>query len=171
MILIKSNVITKSTKIRKLKVLSTDKTQAEEFFDQEALEDAKKHWHRDLSREHLFYMKVNDFLNLAQAGHDAAKERTVQLLLRDKIPLESIPYLKVENKGKSDMDDSAKEWVVTGHEGRHRARALQSLGIDIIPVMITHNTMRWGKAKNRPVKVWAQEPKKKAYPYKSLFQE
>ena len=147
--------------------------EADQYFDEARLVKARSQ--SDLSRERLVYMKIDDFLALARGGFDKAKERTVSLLLRDKIPLDSIPYLKVENAPEDDeevkMDNSAKSWQVDGHEGRHRARALHALGIKEIPVVIIHATMRWGKSKTRPKYVWAEKPKTDALLFKDIIRE
>lgn len=166
MIVIKGKKLVRSSNKEKANTESVD-----QYFSEDALVRAKDHFNRSGSRERLFYMDIDDFLSLCRKGFDAAKERTVALCLRDSIPLESIPYLKVENKGDAEMDDSAKEWLVTGHGGRHRARAMQAMGIRLIPVMIIHSTMRWGRAKKRPQKVWAQEPRTNFVLYKDAFQE
>lgn len=147
--------------------------EADQYFSEDALVRAR--YDNGMSRERLVYMDIEDFLALARNGFDAAKERTVSLLLRDNIPLESIPYLKVDNDAKKGedvgMSQSAKNWQVTGHEGRHRARALRELGLKEVPVVICHSTMRWEKSKNRPKYIWAEKPKTDALLFKDVVRE
>lgn len=112
--------------------------------------------------ERLYFVSIDHFLQLAKSGFDSGKERTVQLLLRDKIPLSSLPYLKVSQKNKS-------EWVVTAHEGRHRARAFASAGFTHIPVVIKHDTVDISKSFTAPTYVWAQVPKKDALLFLDVF--
>lgn len=160
---------TKNGKLKKYeKAAAVDK-----YFEEDAIHKAKNQ--NSMSREKMFYMKVDDFLALARGGFDPAKERTVELLLRDKVPLSSIPYLNVENDLEKTEEvkpeHSADNWRVTGHEGRHRARALAQLGFKVIPVVIKHRTMRWDKSKTKPTYVWAQSPKDDALLYDSVFKE
>lgn len=165
------------TKSKKGKVKKATKASkihpADQYFSEKALESARRD--NGFSRDRLVYMRVEDFLALARNGFDAAKERTVSLLLRDNIPLESIPYLKVDNDTKKGEEvgtsQSAKNWQVVGHEGRHRARALRALGVKEVPVVICHSTMRWEKSKNRPKYIWAEKPKTDALLFKDVVRE
>ncbi len=161
------------TKPKKGKQVKAKVHPADQYFSEEALEKAR--YDNGASRERLIYMDVDDFLALAKNGFDSAKARTVSLLIRDKIPMESLPYLKVDNAAKDNedvgMSQSAKNWQVTGHEGRHRARALLELGIKEVPVVVCHSTMRWEKSKNRPKYIWAEKPKTDALLFKDVIRE
>lgn len=173
MIVIKGTV-KRLAKDKRFRQVKANKTRAvDQYFEDEALVWARKD--NGMSRERLVYMDPDDFLALAKHGHDPAKERTVALCLRDKIPLSSIPYLMVDNQPEDDeevgMSQSAKNWLVTGHEGRHRARALRAIGMKEIPVIIKHSTMRWAQSKNRPKYVWAQKPKNDALLFSDVIKE
>src|ERR1700758_2245888 len=89
------------------------------------------------ARDRLVSMKIEDFLHLARAGHDPAKERGVNKLIRTNTKFETLPYLYFD----LEPDGSAK---VTGHEGRHRARALLQLGYTTMPVEL-RGPIRWSE--------------------------
>mgnify|MGYP005995381089 CR=1 FL=1 len=112
------------------------------------------------SRETVVVMDVRDFLELAapitsgesiefefdgarytSPSVDPFKYRGVVDALARGIPFADVPYLLI---GPADDEGEAK---VTGHEGRHRATALQELfNVDQIPVRIRSSNFRWGEA-------------------------
>jgi hypothetical protein len=108
------------------------------------------------SRETLVAMSPDDFLTLAapigegggayqdpETGRHyvASKmERVVDALERG-VPLEDIPYLQIKP---ADEDGHAK---VRGHEGRHRAIALEKMGVRLMPVRLKADNHRWGSGR------------------------
>ena len=103
------------------------------------------------SRDKLIMMRINDFLNMAKKGHSIEKKQRV----KDMIKLEEkfqLPSLDI------DYTDSTTAKVV-GHEGRHRARALLSLGYTSMPVVLHTNRIRWSEqntpeAKFDYIQIW-----------------
>lgn len=95
------------------------------------------------SRETLVYMSPSDFLRMAEPGHSDDKEATVQGVLKAGQKFRSLPHLSFEHDGKGVAR-------VIGHEGRHRARALQALGVQQMPVVLQSQasskgpSIRWG---------------------------
>ena len=53
------------------------------------------------------------------------------------------------------LDITTKNGVaqVTGHEGRHRMDVLKEHGIDLVPVLIRSDTLRWGENPNHPLQI------------------
>jgi hypothetical protein len=95
------------------------------------------------SRVTLTYMSPADFLKMAEAGTDAYKTERVAAYLQQGEKFSSLPFLSFVHDGKG----HAK---VTAHEGRHRARALQALGVQQMPVLLRSlgtergQSIRWG---------------------------
>lgn len=104
------------------------------YFTREALATAvaESGWR---SRTALVAMAPETFLALAYAGYMPEKAANVDAALQTTGAFWDVPYLMVEENG-----DSAQ---VTGHEGRHRARALQALGVREMPVRIHARWLRW----------------------------
>ena len=102
-----------------------------------ALEDA--HNQPEGSRDILIYINPQDFLSIARSGFCDEKMKTVQALTQDKICFNDIPFLNFVHDG----EGTAR---VTGHEGRHRARALLELGINEMPVLLRHRYDENGQA-------------------------
>ena len=97
----------------------------------------------DKSREILSTMPIQNFLSAALSGRSIEKEMTTERLLRSGEKFESVPVLYVRNNG----DGTG---TVTGHEGRHRARAIAKLGYKEMPVKIISQggdgrAIRWGQ--------------------------
>lgn len=104
------------------------------YFTREALATAvaESGWR---SRTALVAMAPETFLALAYSGYMPEKAANVDAALRTTGAFWDVPYLMVEEDG-----DRAQ---VTGHEGRHRARALQALGVREMPVRIHARWLRW----------------------------
>lgn len=99
------------------------------------------------SRETLTYMSPSDFLLMAREGHDAEKMRGVIGLVKQGIRFNTTPVLLFTHDGKGLAH-------VIGHEGRHRARVLQALGVKEMPVVlrsisaVNGPAIRWGSQNN-----------------------
>ena len=88
----------------------------------------------------LVQMPIDQFLKLAERdipGSRPDKEERVQNIINKSEKFSSVPYLYIE----TDDNGNAK---VTGHEGRHRARALKALGYNTIPVEL-RSDIRWSE--------------------------
>ena len=84
-------------------------------------------------------MKITDFLSMAKPGFDQSKADHVTELLEKGAKFESVPYLYF------DLENGNAR--VTGHEGRHRARALLQLGYSTMPVEL-RGQIRWSEQTN-----------------------
>ena len=116
-------------------------TDSAQFFNDAALRQAANQ--NDKSREILSTMPIQNFLSAALSGRSIEKEMTTERLLRSGEKFESVPVLYVRNNG----DGTG---TVTGHEGRHRARAIAKLGYKEMPVKIISQggdgrAIRWGQ--------------------------
>ena len=134
---------------------SAPKESGDSLFSSDAIAAAKKQ--NDKSREILVYMPINDFLKAAKsiAGEpleaSQTKLKNTMGLLESNTPFSSIPSLTFKNKG----DGTGK---VVGHEGRHRAMAINALGLNErgtsqIPVILRSEagegpSIRWGQQSN-----------------------
>jgi hypothetical protein len=113
------------------------------------------------SRSTLVAMSPADFLTLAAPIGDGAgtladpetgrqydpykMERVVDTLERGWL-LEDIPFLNLgDPTGR--FDEGLK---VTGHEGRHRAMALEKMGVRLMPVRLSTRDYRWGRDDKSP---------------------
>lgn len=110
-------------------------------FSEEALEAAKRQ--NDKSREIVVDMPIKHFLKAAKQEVSTTKLKNTIELAEKGTPFDSIPLLTFKNNG----DGTAK---VTGHDGRHRAFALQRLGVKTIPVRLVSEggngpSIRWGQ--------------------------
>lgn len=112
-----------------------------------ASKDAGSHFtidkeQRYKSRDKFVSMKITDFLAMAkQAPRSAEKTLGVEDLLNKGVKFESAPYLYY------DFDREDTNARVTGHEGRHRARALLAAGYTTMPVEI-RGPIRWSEQQN-----------------------
>jgi hypothetical protein len=86
------------------------------------------------SRTKLIDMNIDDFLSLAKKGFVKSKQDEADERVANGTPFTSIPYLNAYPTEQSD-----KTYQVEGHEGRHRARALQKAGYTTMPVLLTTN--------------------------------
>jgi hypothetical protein len=111
------------------------------YFDQETLARAKNQTKQ--SRDILIHMDPEVFLKMAMSGYDETKMARVQGLFDSGTKFSDIPFLGFVHDGEGSA-------VVTGHEGRHRARALIKAGVKSMPVLLGHRydengqSMRWG---------------------------
>jgi hypothetical protein len=103
--------------------------------------------HNDKSRSTLVYMTPADFLRVAEHGFDQQKQSNVDGLLKQGVKFRSLPTLSFFHDGQGVAQ-------VVGHEGRHRARALQRLGVKQMPVILRSlasaegKAIRWGSQHN-----------------------
>lgn len=108
------------------------------------------------SRYGIALMSPDEFHKLAMGrskehmeSFEADNRRgSIRKALKSPEGLEQIPQLWIDtNDGKV---------FVKGHEGRHRMDVLKDMGIDMVPVMITHPTLRWGENPTRPSLLWSE---------------
>jgi hypothetical protein len=112
-------------------------TSAASYFDPALISDAKTVDYKDRSK--VIDMEIKDFLKMAlplKRGPMADKMEQVQLFVKHGKKLSSLPQLFFDCSG-----ETAK---VTGHEGRHRALALQEAGCKSMPVEI-RGPIRWSE--------------------------
>ncbi len=85
-------------------------------------------------------MSPSTFLRMAKhiSTPDKDKLAGVTSAAEKSIKFDDITYLVI-----SDTDDKNVQQV-TGHEGRHRAMYLQSIGVSNMPVVIKSYNIRWG---------------------------
>lgn len=121
------------------------------YFSDEALQHALDE-SGERSRVTIVAMSPDDFLRLAERGRDADKAATVEAALA-RGTLRDVPFLTFRNLG--------EDAVVTGHEGRHRAMALERLGVQRIPVRLVSQEyraipIRWSQWQDGPPRgeVW-----------------
>jgi hypothetical protein len=124
-------------------------------FDPKALEQYATQSSK--SKIKMVNMDIDDFLRLAEFGYDKNKEAGAEQRLKDGVKSNTLPGLTVYTK-----DGDLK---VTGHEGRHRARALQKAGYSTMPVLWESNIIwgaqtdpeAWGYEAKWPDRVYAQK--------------
>jgi len=109
------------------------------------------------SRYKLINISIEDFLRLAKFGKNNSKLSEATSRVKEGVKFTSIPYLYMDREG-----DNLR---VTGHEGRHRAMALQQAGYNTMPVEI-RSDIRWSEQTdperfdyetNWPERIYAQE--------------
>ncbi len=108
------------------------------YFAPEALDRVEKMSKANLSRSVLVYLTPAEFLAMAEPGYEAQKTQGVANALRAGTLFEDVPFLVVES------DRTSGVARTTGHEGRHRIRALQALGVERIPVLLWTG-IRWSE--------------------------
>lgn len=113
-----------------------------DWFDSDALYAAK---HLLPKNEMLVYINPSDFLKLAKTinnkhGYGKEKMRGVTKLVKKGTPFSEIPYLRImqayeldEDWNESPIPNTGQVW---GHEGRHRAMNLKSMGWKKMPVIL-----------------------------------
>jgi len=107
---------------------------ATDRFDPAEIEKASQQGYK--SKNKLVDMPIIDFLKLAEFGFDKQKEILAQKREQEGMKFTSIPYLYMEREGNN--------LRVTGHEGRHRARALLAAGYETMPVE-WRTDIRWSE--------------------------
>ena len=111
------------------------------------------------SRDILIYIHPQDFLSVAMSGHSEEKMNRVKDLIKENTGFNEIPFLNFVHDG----EGTAR---VTGHEGRHRARALLELGITEMPVLLRHRydengqAMLWHKMNSNDNKFYDMWPER-----------
>jgi len=108
---------------------------ATENFDPAVVADASEQGYK--SKEKLVSMPITDFLKLAEFGHSKRKQDDAEQRVKSGTKFTTIPYLEVYEK----YEDGLR---VTGHEGRHRARALLAEGKETMPVIL-RGDIRWSE--------------------------
>lgn len=119
------------------------------YFDQKALETAKMTSENPKSRERLIFMNPSDFLSVAKPLRNVREDsmEAVKSSAESNQKWSDIPYLYFDHDGKGMAD-------VSGHEGRHRAMYLQSIGEPVMPVKFISSegddgsAIRWGEQEN-----------------------
>ena len=109
---------------------------ASNTFDQKKIDEAREPGYK--SREKLIEMRIDDFLALAKytdpnSAYSKGKLADAKKRLAEGTPYTSLPYLSTE------------DGQVTGHEGRHRARALKEAGYETMPVILIDRGIRWSE--------------------------
>ena len=108
---------------------------ATDAFDPTVVEKASEQGYK--SKEKLVSMPITDFLKLAEFGHSKRKQDDAEQRVKSNTKFTTIPYLEVYEK----YEDGLR---VTGHEGRHRARALLAEGKETMPVVL-RGDIRWSE--------------------------
>ena len=112
----------------------------EEYFSREAMAQARG---GSTSTGHYMDMDPETFLKLTGGEINPKKLKRVKKLIEEGVSFESYPFLNYR-KG-------PKTWVaeISGHEGRHRARALADLGVKKMPVRL-HHVGSWEILQGKP---------------------
>ena len=121
------------------------RTNAAEMFDPEVLEKESTTKHK--SREKLINMNIDDFLRLAKYTDSTDSNSSQKMInarkrVADGTKFNSLPYLSI--------DGDSGTLQTTGHEGRHRAKALKEAGYETMPVVLKSD-IRWSE-QNDPEK-------------------
>jgi hypothetical protein len=111
-------------------------TDVSHYFSPAALAEAEKVSKALKSKDVLVYLTPAEFLAMAKPGHSAQKAQNVANVLREGLRFDDVPHLNVG------YDATSGVARVTGHEGRHRAKALQALGVERLPVLL-RTQIRW----------------------------
>jgi len=110
------------------------------YFSPEALAEADEEGSAYKSRTALVLMRPQDFLDMAEPGKREESQATLERVLNAGIGLADVPRLFV-----SEDRNDPRIAHVTGHEGRHRSRALLARGVTQMPVRIHSQTIRWSE--------------------------
>ena len=116
------------------------------MFDQDELKKRAVTGYK--SREKVVEMDIDDFLNLADYTNSVTDSNSREKMAnaRERVAngtkFTTLPYMSIQG-----YSGTLK---VTGHEGRHRAKALKEVGYKTIPVLL-HSDIRWSE-QNDPEK-------------------
>lgn len=124
-----------------------DQLDATDFFKPEDVEAFPAH----KARDRVISMAIDDFLAMAAPGEDAQKTSRVAEMLAAGQKFE-VPFLSID-VGRD------KQANVTGHEGRHRARALKDMGYTTMPVRLRTDVIRWSEQREGDfdyIEVWPE---------------
>ncbi len=117
-----------------------------------------------LSRSRIIYMHPDDFLALAREGHGDKKESRVENFLEQGKRFPDMPYLWIDTVRKDTKEfkvNYTEDFCqVIAHEGRHRTRALKSLGYSAVPVVINSTSslgVFWFNSNSRPTSVKSED--------------
>jgi len=108
---------------------------ATDAFDPTVVGEASEQGYK--SKEKLVSMPITDFLKLAEFGHSKRKQDDAEQRVKSGTKFTTLPYLEVYET----LEDGLR---VTGHEGRHRARALLAEGKETMPVIL-RGDIRWSE--------------------------
>lgn len=111
--------------------------EGESYFSDSALDAAKNPKYDPTVRRpgynpeytKVVHMHPKDFLHVARNGVDSEKTKNVAAVLNRSEKFSDLPELHFKHSG----DGEAR---VSGHEGRHRARALLHMGVTSMPVVL-----------------------------------
>ena len=110
------------------------------YFSPEALAEADEEGSGYKSRVALVLMHPQDFLDMAEPGKREEAQASLERVIGAGIGFAGVPRLFVDVDG-----DDPRIAHVTGHEGRHRSRALLARGVTQMPVRIHQQTIRWSE--------------------------
>ena len=113
------------------------------YFSDEALSEADRESAPSKSRTALVLMHPKDFLKMAEPGKREESQAALERVLDAGTRLSDVPRLFIDVDRKNPT-----RAVVTGHEGRHRSRALLARGVTQMPVRLHAQTIRWGEQAN-----------------------
>jgi hypothetical protein len=102
---------------------------AEDAFDPKEIANHAKTPYK--GRTKLIDMNIDDFLALSEEGEQKSKQALADERLANGDKYTSLPQMMAYGEGNT--------LQVEGHEGRHRARALQKAGYKTMPVLLTTN--------------------------------
>ena len=110
------------------------------YFSDAALSEADREAAPSKSRTALVLMHPRDFLAMAEPGKREEAQAALERVLDAGTRLSDVPRLFIDvSRGNPAVA------VVTGHEGRHRSRALLARGVTQMPVRIHSQNIRWGE--------------------------
>ena len=105
------------------------------YFDEDAMKEITNPIFYK-ARDRVVLMSPKSFLTAAEEGIDPVKtaETAARFAKGDKLPEYRIPEMFVDSKGK-----------MYGHEGRHRVRELEKRGVELVPVRIRSDNIRFSE--------------------------
>ena len=134
---------------------------ATDAFDPKAVADDSQQKYK--SREKLVSMPITDFLKLAEFGHVKSKQDDAEQRVKSGTKFTTLPYLEVYET----VEDGLR---VTGHEGRHRARALLAEGKETMPVILKGD-IRWSEQTDPEKFDYVEKWPKRIYAQKGAINE